>query len=310
MGFLRRLRSRIPLPQGRRTLATLVPLLLVLAFAPARARAASWDDLIAISEEQEIALGREVAAQVQSKLPMLSDGLVVSYVNGLGQRLARSSGRPNLPYTFRVVDVAEVNAFALPGGHIFVQRGLLDVVNTEMEVAGVLAHEVGHVVARHAARQVGRQRMLEAGAGVLSQALGGGQGQAQGPGDQPGLTRVAINLLANGVLLKYSRDQEDEADQLGFTGVVKAGYDPRGLISFLQTLLALQRENPNALAQLFATHPPSEERIHALSARWWTQRPPQGLIVDSPDFHRMKAHLATLPPPRPMPKDPPQSPQR
>jgi predicted Zn-dependent protease len=285
-----------------------LPLLLALAFAPGRARAAAWDDLLAISEEQEVALGREVAAQVEAGLPMLSDGLVEGYVNGLGQRLARGSGRPNLAYTFRVVDVAEVNAFALPGGHIFVQRGLLDVVATEMELAGVLAHEVGHVVARHAAKQVGRQRVLEAGSGVLSQALGGGPAQAQGQGDQPGLTQVAINLLANGVLLKYSRDQEDEADQLGFSGAVKSGYDPRGLITFLQTLLARQRDNPGALAQLFATHPPSEERVHALSARWWAQRPPAGLIVDSPEFHRMKAHLATLAPPRPMPKNPPQSP--
>jgi predicted Zn-dependent protease len=310
MNFLPRLRSCLHPERGRRTLALLPPLILILALPLGRTRAASWDDLISISEDQEIALGREVAAQVQAKLPMLADPLLESYVINLGQRLARGSGRPNLPYTFRVVDVAEVNAFALPGGHVFVQRGLLDVVTTEMELAGVLAHEVGHVVGRHAAKQVGRQRLLEAGAGIMSQTLGGGQGRAQGQGDQPGLTQVAINLLANGVLLKYSRDQENEADQLGFAGVVKAGYDPRGLITFLQTLLARQRENPNALAQLFATHPPSEERIHALSARWWAARPPEGLIVDSPDFHRMKARLATLPPPRPMPKDPPQSPQR
>jgi predicted Zn-dependent protease len=123
------------------------------------------------------------------------------------------------------------------------------------------------------------------------------------------LTQLAINLLASGVLLKYSREQEHEADDLAFTAMVKAGYDPRGLIIFFQTLLARRQENPNALQQLFATHPPSQDRIRVLSTRWWAERPPN-LQVDSEEFRRMKAHLATLPPAQPMPKDSPQSPKR
>ncbi len=312
MGTVRLKWSRMLCRGGRRRLACLLAFGLILLPPSGRAWGASFDEWVAISEDQEIALGREMAQQVQAKLPMLYDGPVVSYVNRLGQRLARESARPKLAYTFRVVDVAEVNAFALPGGHIFVQRGLLEMVSTEMELAGVLAHEVGHLTARHGAKQVGRLRILEAGAGLLSEALGGGQGQGtgQGQGGQPSLTQVAINLLAAGVLLKYSREQENEADDLGFTGAVRAGYDPRGLIMFLQGLLARRRENPAALAQLLTTHPPSEERIQALSARWWAERPPEGLIVDSPEFHRVKAHLATLPPAQPMPKDPLQLPKR
>jgi len=315
MGFARRAWSVIRCRSRARRFA--LPLAVCLMLLPAGgARGASLDEWVAIPEGHEIALGREMAQQVQAKLPMLYDGPVVSYVNRLGQRLARESARPKLVYTFRVLDVAEVNAFALPGGYIFVQRGLLDLVSSEMELAGVLAHEVGHVEARHAAKQVGRLRILEAGAGLLAEALGGPQGQpqgerqGQGQGGQPSLTQVAINLLATGVLLKYSRDQEREADELGFTGMVRAGYDPRGLITFFQALLARRRENPDALAQLFATHPPSQERVQAITARWWAERPPQSLIVDSPEFHRMKAHLATLPPAQPMPKDSPQSPQR
>ena len=285
----------------------------VLVLRPGPGRAASLDDYLAISEDQELALGKELAQQVQKKLPMLYDAAIVSYVNRLGQRMAQASARPNLVYTFRVVDVAEPNAFALPGGHVFVQRGLLDTVSTEMELAGVLAHEVGHVAGRHGAKQVGRLRLLEAGAGLLSEVLGGkpaqGQGQGQGQGNQPDLTQLAINLLASGVLLKYSREQEHEADDLGFTTMVRAGYDPRGLILFFQMLLARRQENPNAFEQLFATHPPSRDRIQALSARWWAERPPN-LQVDSEEFRRMRAHLATLPPPKPMPKDPPQSPRR
>ena len=134
---------------------------------------------------------------------------------------------------------------------------------------------------------------------------GTGEGQGQKPGDQPNLTQVAINLLATGVLLKFSREQEREADDLGFTTMVRSGYDPRGLITFFHALLARRRENPGALEQLFATHPPSQERIHALSARWWAERPPE-LQVDSDEFRRMKAHLATLPPPPPPPKAPAQ----
>ncbi len=309
---------KIPLRCRSRRAGLLGALLTVgLAFGPLLevARAASWEDYLAISEAQELALGKEMAQQVQAKLPMLYDGAIVSYVNRLGQRMAQASGRPNLVYTFRVVDVAEPNAFALPGGHIFVHRGLLETVSAEMELAGVLAHEVGHVGGRHGAKQVGRLRLLEAGAGLLSEAFGGppaqgqGAGQGQGQGGQPSLTQVAINLLASGVLLNYSREQEHEADDLGFTTMVKAGYDPRGLITFFQTLLARRKENPNALEQLFATHPPSQERIHALSARWWRERPPD-LQVDSDEFRRMKAHLGTLTPAQPMPKDPPQSPKR
>jgi predicted Zn-dependent protease len=280
------------------------------------AGAASWEDWLAISEEQELALGKELAKQVEVKLPMVADPAVLSAVNRLGQDIARSSTRPNLVYTFRVVDVAEVNAFALPGGHVYVQRGLLDAAKSEMELAGVLAHEVGHVAARHGAKQAGRARLLEGGMGLLTGILGGGspqgqdQGKGQGQGGGPSLTEVAINLLATGVLLKYSRVQEDEADDLGFTTTVGAGYDPRGMIFFLQTLQAMQKNSPGALAQLFATHPPSDERIHALSARWWTHRPPEGLTVDTDGFRRLKAHLAALPPPKPMPKDPPEAPKR
>lgn len=300
---------------GRRLrFLVLLALGLIVLLAPVMAGGASLDEWAVLPEDQEIALGREMAQQVQAKLPMLYDAAIVSYVNRLGQRLARESARPKLAYTFRVLDVTEVNAFTLPGGYIFVERGLLDVVSTEMELAAVLAHEVGHAAARHAAKQAGRLRILEAGAGLLSEALGGrqdqGEGQGQGQGRQPSLTQVAYNLLATGVLLKYSRDQENEADGLGFAEMVKTGYDPRGLITFLQALLARRRDNPNALPQLFATHPPSEERIQALSARWWVERPPEGLMVDSAEFRRMKAHLATLPPAQPLPKDPSQSPKQ
>jgi len=295
-------------------LAGLAMVLATAAAAPGAAPAASWEDWFVLSEDQELALGVEMAKQVPVKLPMLYDAAVVSYVNRLGQRMAQASARPRLAYTFRVVDVAEVNAFALPGGYVFVQRGLLDAAANEMELAGVLAHEVGHVAGRHGAKQAGRLRILEAGAGLFSEAFGGGkaqgggQGQRQGEPQQPSLTQLAINLLATGVLLKYSRDQEREADDLGFTTMVRAGHDPRGLISFFQTLLARRRQNPGALDQLFATHPPSEERIQALSARWWADRPPD-LHVDSAEFQRMKVHLATLPPAHPMPKDPAQPPK-
>ena len=120
---------------------------------------------------------------------------------------------------------------------------------------------------------------------------------------------MGVNLLATGVLLKFSGEQEHEADDLGFTAMVRLGFDPRGLITFLHTLLARCRENPGALEQLFATHPPSEERIRALSARWWAEHPPAPQ-VDLDGFQRMRAHLATQPPPPPSPKNPAQSPQR
>ena len=159
------------------------------------------------SDEQEIELGREAAAMMEEDLQLLQDEEVSAYVTRLGNELASRSGRADLAYTFRVVDTAEINAFALPGGFIYVHRGLIEAAENESELAGVLGHEIGHVVARHGVDQMRRAQIANLGLGVLGSLLGGGRAAEVGG--------MAADLVASGTFMKFSRDAEREADQLG-----------------------------------------------------------------------------------------------
>lgn len=222
-----------------------------------------------VSESQEIQIGREAAQEVEQSIGLVPDQALQDYVHRIGARLADRSERPGLPWTFRVVDDATPNAFALPGGYIFVTRGLLGLVNSEAELASVLGHEIAHVTARHSVTQITRAQLAQLGLGVGSIFF---PGAAQQLG---GLASGGLQLL----FLRYGRDAERQADELGFRYARSEGYDVREMAD---VFLALQRvgeaQGQSPLPTWLATHPGPAERIQAVQARLDTANLPAGLV--------------------------------
>lgn len=207
-----------------------------------------------LSEAQEIQIGRELDREVRREMGVYEDEALQRYVEAIGQRLARDSHRPHLPWRFTVVDVPAVNAFALPGGFIYVTRGLLAYVNDEAGLAGVLGHEIGHVTARHAA-----QAYTRAATAQLGLALGGIFVPATRPfGD---LAEVGLGLL----FLKYGRDDELEADRLGAEYAARGGWDPRGMLETLATLARIEEvSDRRGVPNWLATHPAPADRVERI----------------------------------------------
>jgi predicted Zn-dependent protease len=203
-----------------------------------------------MSESQEIALGEESDPQIVAMYGVYADAAVGAYVDSMGQRLARVSHRPNLKYTFRVVDSPVINAFALPGGYVYITRGILAHMNNEAELAIVLGHEIGHVTARHGAEQYSRQQLAGLGLGVGSIL-------------SPTVARVgALAQTGLGLLfLKYGRDDETQADELGVQYASKAGFDPERGVKFFEVLDRQQQESGETLPGWLSTHPAPADRV-------------------------------------------------
>lgn len=236
------------------------------------------------SLEDEIALGRQIAAQVERQATLLDDPVVSEYVNRIGQNLARNSD-VRVPVTVKVIDDDQVNAFALPGGFVFVNTGLLLKADNEAQVAGVLAHELAHVAARHGTRQASRGQIAN-WASLPLIFMGGWGGYA---------ARQAAGLAVPLTFLKYSRDFEREADRLGVQYLYKAGYDPAAMIDFFEKLEAMEKERPGTMAELFRSHPVAAERVTR------TQQNIQELpgtatqyLVTTSEFGEVKGRLENL----------------
>ena len=219
------------------------------------------------SLEKEIALGRQLAQEVEREAKIVADPILSEYVNRLGQNLARNSDAV-VPISVKVIDSEEANAFALPGGFLFVNTGLLLRAETEAELAGVMAHEIAHVAARHATRQASRGQLINI-ASVPLIFLGGWAGFG---------ARQAAGLAVPMTFLKFSRGFEREADRLGLQYLYNAGYDPPALIDFLEKLEALERRKPGTMSQLFRSHPPMSTRIAQ------TQKDVQELLKQRPQY--------------------------
>jgi predicted Zn-dependent protease len=217
-----------------------------------------------MSPEREAALGQQAAGQVEREIGLVDAPELTAYVDRLGQRLARNSPRRDIVYRFAVADMEEPNAFALPGGWIYVSRGLLAITNSEAELANVIGHEIGHVAARHAAQRETRA----AGVGLLA-ALGGIAAGAVG-GDAAGRSAAQLGQLAGaGLIASYSRDQEHQADEVGQTIAARSGYDPASMASFLGTLEreSVQRSAAPRRPSFLDSHPLTGERVAAAAAR-------------------------------------------
>ncbi|HZE08954.1 MAG TPA: M48 family metallopeptidase [Gemmatimonadaceae bacterium] len=243
-----------------------------------------------VSTQQEVQMGQEEAQQVNAQLPMLRDGVIDSYVNDLGNRIARTTSRSDLNWQFQVVNSDVVNAFALPGGFVYVNRGVLERASNMSEVAGVLGHEIEHVVRRHSVKQMEQAQGANVGVGIACALTGI---------CQSGIAQAAINIGGTAVFAKFSRTDEVQADEGGFNNVMRAGISPRGMYTFFQKLLAEEQQSGGGnAAAWFSDHPGTSDRIADIQ-RMLNQVPASqlnSLQVNDSGFSTMKARLARLGP--------------
>lgn len=243
----------------------------------------------AISQQQEVQLGNDYAAQLATQIPLIKDAQVTRYITTLGNSLARQTDTRGLTWHFSVVDSREVNAFAVPGGWIYVNRGLIERAQNMSELAGVLAHEIGHVTKRHSVEQMQQAQGANTGLALLCTLTNV---------CNSGATQAAINVGGSALFAKFSRTDESEADAEGVKTTVKAGIDPNGIPEMFQILLNERKSNPGALDAFFATHPMEEDRIaatKALIARYPASQL-RGLTKDTRDFQSFRSRLKSLPP--------------
>jgi predicted Zn-dependent protease len=237
-----------------------------------------------VSVPEEIEIGRQANVQTRKQMAVLHDGPTAAYITDVGRRLTAAARGPKYPYTFTAADYREINAFALPGGPVWINRGVLQAATNESQVAGVLAHEIAHVAQRHAADQLTKSMIANWGLGLLGGLLGnsGGAGAAQ----------VAARMMAGGIFLKFSRDDERDADRVGLQILTRAGWDGRGMVEMFEILQRESARNPAAVEVFFSTHPPPAERMENL--RRWLPKARRG-TRDSARFHSIKARLLKLP---------------
>lgn len=236
------------------------------------------------SLEKQIAMGRSYAQQVETTSKMVTDPVIAEYVNRVGQNLVRNSDA-EVPFTIKVVDTDDINAFALPGGFFYVDSGLILAADNEAELAGVMAHEIAHVSACHAAREMSRSQLMNL-ASIPLIFVGGGVGYAV-----QSLASLAMPLG----FLKFTRVFEADADFLGVEYLYKAGYDPQALTAFFEKVRALEKTKPGTLAKAFETHPQTPDRIAKTQQEINTLLPPEAEYkVDTSEFEDVKTRLSEL----------------
>jgi predicted Zn-dependent protease len=242
-----------------------------------------------ISQQQEVQMGVEYAQQINAQLPIIQDPELNRYINVLGDSIARLTSRKDLNWQFFIVDAQEVNAFAVPGGFVYINRGLIQRADQMDEIAGVLGHEIGHVVKRHTVKQMEKAQGANVGVTLACILTSICNSQVAG---------AAINIAGGAVFARFSRQDEAQADDEGFTNVVRAGISPVGMVTMFRKLLEERKNRPAGVEAWFLTHPLEEDRITAVQARI-NQIPPATLArlgTDSRNFHTFKSRIQALPP--------------
>ncbi|HVA94116.1 MAG TPA: M48 family metallopeptidase [Candidatus Dormibacteraeota bacterium] len=238
------------------------------------------------SMEREIALGKQAAQEVEKSSRLINDPVVTEYVNRVGQNLVRNSDA-KVPFTIKVIDSDEINAFALPGGFFYVNSGLILRADEEAELAGVMAHEIAHVAARHGTKNATKGQIMQwASIPLILLGPGGWAGYGLYEG---------LNLAIPLSYLKFSRDDEREADFLGIQYMYKAGYDPNAFVSFFEKIEAEERRHPGSIPKVFSTHPPTPERVRRAQEEIATILPARNeYIVTTSEFDLVKARLRRI----------------
>jgi hypothetical protein len=238
------------------------------------------------SLDKQVAMGREYSQQVEHGAKLINDPVVTEYVNRIGQNLVRNSDS-KVPFTIKVIDTDEINAFALPGGFFYVNSGLILAADNEAELAGVMAHEIAHVAACHVAREQTRGNIVQL-ASIPLIFVPGGWAVYEG-------TQAALSIGVPLTFMKFSRNFESEADFLGMEYMYKTGYDPQSFISFFEKIEAQEKKKPGTLAKAFSSHPMTPDRVAAAQKEMKTVLPPRPeYIVDTSEFEQVKGRLASI----------------
>jgi len=244
------------------------------------------------SLDKEIAMGRQLAAEIERQVKLNEDPTINEYVNRVGQNLVRNSDA-KVPFTIKVVESDEINAFALPGGFFYVNTGLILAADDESELAGVMAHEIAHVAARHGTKQASKAELINF-ASIPLIFMGGVGGFA---------LRQAAGFLIPMQFLQFSRKDESEADYLGVQYLYKTGYDPVAAVSFFEKLQAQETVKPGTVSKLFSTHPPTGDRI-AMSKKNIDVLPDKDqYVVTTSEFNQVKALLGQFENRQPSPRE-------
>jgi predicted Zn-dependent protease len=244
-----------------------------------------------VSVRNEIEIGRAAQKQVRQRVTELTDATIVSYVRDVGRRLAARAPGPRYPYGFDIANYREINAFALPGGPVWIHRGAIEAATTEAQMAGVLAHEVAHIAERHAADQLTKAMVANGLLGLLGSVLGneGGARTAQ----------IGAGLFAQGLFLKFSRDDEREADRTGARIVHRAGWDPDGMVEFFRILRERAKRDPSSLEVFLSSHPSPDSRATELRR---VTAGMKGGRRDSAQFQQIRQRLGRMPAAGTMPR--------
>jgi beta-barrel assembly-enhancing protease len=237
-----------------------------------------------VSLEKEIALGNQVAGEFEQTAKMIDDPVVSEYIDRIGQNIVKNSDA-KVPFHIKVVDTDEVNAFAFPGGFFYINKGLILAAENESELAGVMAHEISHVTARHATQRMSKGQILQIAA--IPAAFFGGYWAQMG-------IQNALGLGINLELLGVTRESEREADQLGIQYLWNTGYDPNSFLTFFEKLQAEEKSKPGRLAGWFRTHPSTDDRIVAALEEQRYLPEKDNYIVDTSEFSRVKARLQSI----------------
>jgi predicted Zn-dependent protease len=254
-----------------------ITLILALLVAPERTRLRPGFNLF--SAQQDVEIGKEVSRDAEKKLRIINDSEVATYISSLGRRLASRAPGERYPYQFKVVNDKAINAFALPGGFLYINRGIFDNADNEAQLAGVMSHEISHVVLRHGTNQMSKAYAAQAPLAVLGGVLGNSIGGV--------IARTGAGFAANSVLLKFSRDAERQADLMGTQILYDSGYDPRAMAQFFEKIEA----EGGSRSQFFSDHPNPGNRINSVNqeiAKLGGARPTKN---DSADFQRIKRIL-------------------
>jgi predicted Zn-dependent protease len=238
------------------------------------------------SLEKQVAMGQQYSQQVEHSVKLVSDPVVTEYVNRIGQNLVRNSDA-KVPFTIKVIDSNEINAFALPGGFFYVNTGLILAADNEAELAGVMGHEIAHVAACHVAREQTRSNIVNLASIPLIFVPGGWAVYEA--------TQVAMGIGVPLTFMKFSRNFESEADFLGMEYMYKTGYDPQSFISFFEKIEAQEKKKPGAIAKAFSSHPMTPDRVAAAQKEMATVLPPRDeYVVNTSEFDQVKSRLASI----------------
>ncbi len=236
------------------------------------------------SIEKEIALGKQLAQEIERQARIIDDPIIAEYVNRVGQNLVRNSDA-KVPFTIKVLDTEEPNALSLPGGFFFVNAGLIALADTESEMAGAMAHEIAHIAARHGTRQATRGQIINIGTIPLI-FWGGWTGYG---------VRQAAGLAIPLGFLQFSRSFEREADSLGLQYMYKTGYDPNAMVEVFEKLEKMEKKKPGTLSKLFRTHPMTEDRVAESQKEIQTVLPPKPeYVVNTSEFLNVKERLLAM----------------